>query len=92
VTVIAGWASTTNAADFVTGRAQETDAELRARREVSLQIIGAGTDGAIWSRIGELEGVLAVRVKSNRTLAEDADGIPPKAFEVVVHPDTVDQS
>ncbi len=91
VTIIAGWTGTTNAVDFVTGRDQETDAELRVRREASLQIIGAGTDGAIWSRLSEVEGVLAVKVKSNRTLVEDSDGIPPTAFETVIHPDTVDE-
>jgi uncharacterized phage protein gp47/JayE len=91
VTIISGWTGTTNAADFVTGRNQETDAELRVRREASLQIIGAGTDGAIFSRLSEVEGVLAVKVKSNRTLTTDSDGIPPKAFETVIHPNTVDQ-
>lgn len=89
-TAIAGWATVTNTEDAEAGRDVETDIQLRARRSRSLQIIGAGTDSAIRAQLGQVTGVLAVRVISNRTLITDAFGIPGKAFRAVIHPATVD--
>jgi hypothetical protein len=90
VTVIAGWSGITHSADLVTGRDIESDALLRIRRQASLQVAGSATDGAIRARLLQVEDVLAVVVKSNRTALTDADGIPPHAFETVIWPATVD--
>lgn len=87
ITPVAGWSSVTNAADFTPGVAVETDAQLRARRENSLQIIGAATDGAIRARVLDLDDVTDCKVISNRTLVT-AGGIPGKAFETIIWPDT----
>ena len=88
VTAVSGWDSITHDVDLVTGRDVELDADLRARREGSLQITGGSTDGSIQAQLAELEGVLAARVRSNRTMGT-VDTIPPKSFESVVWPDTL---
>jgi uncharacterized phage protein gp47/JayE len=85
VTPVSGWTSVTNADAGTMGRAAETDAEARQRREAGLSIIGAGTVNAIQSRIMEnVNNVTAVAVFENRTDITDADGRPPHSFEVVV--------
>jgi len=92
VDVIAGVSAVTNAAAAVTGREVETDDELRSRRELSLQIIGGGTDQAIRAKLLEVSGVTAAVVISNRTMTTDVNGIPPKAFRVIVWPAPVDDT
>jgi len=87
VTPVVGLSSVTNAADAVTGRDVETDQELRARRAESLQAQGEATDPAIRAALLALEVVDQAVVISNRTLAVDAFGIPPKSFRAVVWPD-----
>jgi len=90
ITPVSGWDSVSNAADLTPGEGVETDAALRARREESLQIIGSGTDGAIRSKVAELDDVSSAAVISNRTLVADVNGIPGKAFRTIVHPSTAD--
>jgi uncharacterized phage protein gp47/JayE len=89
VTPIAGWDSVTNSLDITEGEDVESDLELRTRREESLQVTGAAVDLAIRSAIREIPGVDQALVISNRTSAT-VDGIPPHAFETVVHPDLGD--
>jgi uncharacterized phage protein gp47/JayE len=84
VTAIAGWSTVDNAAALTTGRDVESDAELRARRELSLQVVGAATDGAIEARVATIDEVIEVQVFSNRTMVTDANNTPPKAFQTVV--------
>lgn len=84
VTAVAGWSGVNHADDFTTGRDVETDAALRARREGSLQIVGAGPDQAIRARIRAIPEVIDAKVISNRTLVTDSLGIPGKAFLAVV--------
>lgn len=86
VDVIAGVSAVTNAVAAVTGREVETDDELRARRELSLRIVGGGADQAIRARVLEVEGIDAAVVISNRTLVTDVNGIPGKSFRVIVWP------
>ena len=88
VTPVSGWAGVTNAADFTPGLDTESDADLRTRRQESLQIIGAGTDGAIRANIRKFDYVINAVVISNRTLVT-VGGIPPKAFEAIVWPDSL---
>lgn len=87
LTPVSGWSSVTNAADLTDGTAVETDAELRLRARRSLQIVGAGTDNAIRSKVQDLDDVTDALVISNRTLAT-VDGIPAKAFHTIIWPDT----
>jgi len=70
--------------DATLGRALETDAELRLRREELLRISGAGTVEAIRSTIRNITGVGQVFVFENATNAVDGFGRPPKSFEAVV--------
>lgn len=86
VTIIAGVDSVTNAADTVPGTDIESDELLRQRRESSTQIIGAGTDGSISARLGEIDTVQQALVVSNRTNTTDEFGIPPHSFEAVIWP------
>jgi hypothetical protein len=86
VTVIAGWDAATNAEDGTLGRLIETDEDYRLRRLSSLQGIGNATDLAIQAHISDLDSVDASACVSNRTLVTDSNGIPGKAFRVVVWP------
>lgn len=71
VTPIAGWQSITNFKAGVTGRFQETDAELRLRRANSLNVLGSGTVEAIRARLlQEVPGVTSVTVFENVTLTQ----------------------
>lgn len=72
VTPIAGWSSITNPQAGITGRNQETDAELRIRRAQSLHSQGAATVEAIRSRLlQEVPGVASVTVFENVTMTQD---------------------
>lgn len=84
-TPIAGWDAITNADDGDTGRAVETDPDLRLRQMQSLAVTGAGTVEAIRSRLlQQVEGVSAVTIIENRMDTPDAEGRPPHSFESVV--------
>lgn len=87
---ISGLTSITNAADAVTGRDIETDAEFRIRRNNRLQISLAGPLEAIRSAILELNEDTEPELESvilfeNVTNEEDVRGLPPKSFEVIVY-------
>jgi uncharacterized phage protein gp47/JayE len=85
VTPISGWDTVDNVDNGTLGREQETDSELRVRRELSLAIIGAGTVEAIRSRISnDVLDVVDCSVFENTSDIVDADGRPPHSIEVVV--------
>lgn len=86
VTVIPGLTGVTNTTEAILGQDIETDPELRRRREESFSLGGHGTDGAIQSRVAQLDDVQTARVKSNRTNTTDADGLPPHSFRTVIWP------
>lgn len=72
VTPVAGWQSLTNPQAGITGRNQETDSELRLRREQSLHLLGAATVEAIRSRLlQEVAGVTSVTIFENVTMTQD---------------------
>ncbi|HKL76974.1 MAG TPA: baseplate J/gp47 family protein [Gammaproteobacteria bacterium] len=84
-TPVSGWDSVTNPDDGDTGRDEESDSELRQRRQESLQITGAGTVEAIRARmLQQVDDVSAVTIIENRTDTTDAEGRPPHSFETVV--------
>ena len=87
VTPYAGWSSVTNAAALTPGRSVETDLELRARREQSLQATGKGTDGGILAALLALGEVQQAIVTSNRSTTTAADGTPPHAVRSIIYPD-----
>lgn len=85
VTVIGG-VSVSNLTAAASGKLVESNSALRLRRKQSLQIIGAGPDHAIAARIIQLDSVDQAVVVSNRKKDTDVNGIPGKAFRVVVWP------
>jgi hypothetical protein len=90
---VTGWNSVTNAppggqGDAVEGQDEETDAELRQRRQLELQT-GSTATGAILTALSQVEGVLWVNVLENDQDDYDPNGLPPHAIEAVVHAPTV---
>jgi uncharacterized phage protein gp47/JayE len=99
LTPVSGWDDSpyddelpaTNPLEAALGSNEETDAELRDRRKISLQLAGNGTVDAIRAKLLAITGVEAVLVTENTTLVTDVNGIPGKAFEaVVLHLDDVE--
>ena len=71
--------------DAALGRTQETDPDFRVRRQVELYSQNIGGLQAIRSTVSRVEGVETVRVYHNpQTQPVDSDGIPFKAFNVVL--------
>lgn len=84
-TPVSGWDSVTNPDDGDTGRDEESDSELRQRRQESLQVSGSGTVEAIRSRLlQQVDGVSAATIIENPSDSVDAEGRPPHSFESLV--------
>jgi len=81
---LVGLVSVSNELDATVGRSIESDADLKLRRENSLQTAGASVLGAIASQLASLSLVDAVVAFENITMITDVDGRPPKSFEMVV--------
>ena len=71
--------------ETVLGRDLETDPAFRLRRLLLLSAQGDATVEAILADVLNVEGVLEAKVFENTTLITNVDGVPGKAFEVVVH-------
>jgi uncharacterized phage protein gp47/JayE len=82
---VSGWNSCTNALDAVLGRHDETDAELRKRRQDELTAPGACTVDSIRADVLKVPGVLQCYVFENVTLDTDSNGLPGKSLEVVIY-------
>ncbi len=82
-TPVQGWISVYNEFAGIAGRNLETDLELRLRYKQSLAIGGAGTVGALRSRLLNISGVTSVDIINNTSLVA-VNGVPPKAFEALV--------
>lgn len=80
---------------FLEGGDEETDAELRFRREQSLAQAGSTTVDAIRADLLLVDGVDSCTVFENPTGETDSNGVPPYAIEVLVYnaeaPDFVNQ-
>lgn len=89
VTPVAGWTDVTNPAAASKGRDQETDAELRQRRQLSLQVLGRGSLKAIRAKLLELDFIDAAVVLENDTPVDQViDGIgtvPPHSVVPVIY-------
>jgi uncharacterized phage protein gp47/JayE len=86
-TPVAGLDAITIQADSADGDDEETDAELRERREQSLALAGASTVEAIRAEMLQVTGVDRCTVFENPTGTTDALGLPPKSIEVLVDSD-----
>jgi len=83
-TPVAGWDTVTNAADATEGEDEESDAELRVRRNLSF---GSGSITQIDSLLSEILNIVTVTeaiVYENDTTATDPNGIPPHSVAAVV--------
>lgn len=83
-TPVSGWSAVTNPLDAELGTDEETDADLRVRRAELLTSAGKGTADAIRADVRNVDDVDDVAVYENTTLVTDVDGLPGKAFEVLV--------
>lgn len=82
-TPITGWSSANNPADADEGTNEETDAELRARRERSVARDAQAIIDAIFAGVADIEGVTQVVVLENDTNLIDTNGLPPHSFHVI---------
>ncbi len=84
-TPINGWISVTNLDSAIAGRQNETDSELRVRRQRSLSLSGQSSLGSIFTAVGALGGVLYVSITENVTdTIAPITNLPPHSFSVVV--------
>lgn len=84
VTPVAGLNSMENdAATFLVGTSDESDAELRARQVLSTENGATNILEALYSALLQVEGVTRVRVYVNATNAT-VDGRPAHSYEVIV--------
>lgn len=83
-TPVSGWNTANNTLDASLGADQESDAELRTRRQALLGNPGNTTVNAIRSKVSAVSGVTETFVFENTDSVTNADGVPAKAFEVVV--------
>lgn len=84
LTPVAGWSGVTNIADSVIGQIEETDEELRLRRDLSTEVPSQGPVEALRGNLLQVNGVEFVAVYINNTLEIDGRGIPPKTVTAVV--------
>jgi uncharacterized phage protein gp47/JayE len=83
-TPVTGWSTVTNIEDAIPGTFEETDTELRARRESSTAAGAVGSLDALAAAVANIPGVTNRTVIENRTSVVDANGLPPHSFEVIV--------
>lgn len=67
ITSIAGWETVNNSSAGITGRVEETDAELRNRIQESYAINSIGSVESLESNLAQLSGVIDVAVLENYT-------------------------
>lgn len=68
----------------VQGIDEETDAELRIRRQASTSIQGLAWNDALYSALMNLDGVSYVKIYENTTDTTNSDGIPPHSIWAIV--------
>jgi len=83
VTPVAGWNSVTNAAAATMGEAEETDAELRLRRELETTLGGSSSVDAIRAALVNLDGMIMCQVLERETWAA-GNGMPPHSIEALI--------
>lgn len=85
VTTVAGWDSVTNNASASVGSYEESQSEFETRRYNSVALNSRGTNGAIYSRISQCDGVLSCYIDSNRTnVIKKVDGYSIKPHSVFI--------
>lgn len=84
VTPIVGVDSVSNPVPISGGRDAETDAELRARYDLSLSSKGSPNNNGIRAAVLGVEGVRTATVIENLSLVEDGEGRPGRSYETYV--------
>lgn len=82
-----GTATITNTTDATPGALEESDSELRARREIELRASGSGNLDAILADVRQVSGVLSVSGQENATGAT-VGVLPPYSFRIIVWDNT----
>lgn len=83
-TPITGWSTCNNSSDAIVGTDEETDVELRSRREKSVANNAQAIIDAIYAAIRDIDGVTQLVVLENDTNNIDSNGLPPHSFQAVV--------
>lgn len=84
-TPVTGWSTVTNVGDAVPGFNEESDEELRARRNRSTALSGQNIIDAIAAQLEAVDDVISVLVLENDTdIDPDANGVPAHSVEAVV--------
>ena len=84
VTVVIGVISVTNPASATVGIDEETDQELRVRRNKSLETPQSSSTGRMFTALASVANVTDVAVYENDTDTTDSDSIPAHSLFVVV--------
>ena len=84
VTVVIGVLSVTNPTSATVGIDEETDQELRVRRNLSLETPQSSSTGRMFTALASVPNVTDVAVYENDTATTDAYGIPAHSLWVVV--------
>ena len=85
VSVVSGWDSVNNPTAGTLGRLIETRLDFEKRREQSQAKNGKNTIASLYARLGEVDDVLSVYARSNRTnTAVVVDGITIPAFSIYI--------
>lgn len=83
---VSGWNSITNADDATVGEEEETDAQVRLRREAELRASGSsGVDAIRADILRDHVGVISVTVLQNTGDVTDGKGLPPHSIEAIVY-------
>jgi len=84
VTVVIGVLSVTNPTAATVGIDEETDQDLRIRRNRSLETPQSSSTGRMFTALANLPNVTDVAVYENDTDTTDSDGIPAHSLWIVV--------
>jgi uncharacterized phage protein gp47/JayE len=79
-----GWESVTNPSGAVAGQDEETDTELRVRRQIAAERTGLNNIAAIYTEIANIDAVSQVTVYQNAGTVTDANGVPPTHVWAIV--------
>ena len=83
-TPITGWSTVTNSADATVGTDEESDVELRSRRERSVARDAQAIVDGIYAAVANIDGVTQAVVFENDTDSVDSNGLPPHSFQVII--------
>lgn len=91
ITIVLGVDSVTNENAALVGRDEETDEELRVRRNQSLENPAYSTTGSLFAKLADLSGVTDLKVYENDTKIDDyIQGVPANSLWVIIEGGSVE--